>query len=239
MWRRVLGAQDLADHGEACLQETLPVQSSSLAYRCHTPTDGQEISKKSESASKKSVETPLRDLPDTDQTTCYEGPKRGIFDVERYQDLLLGYFPDAPVACWVRSRQRTNPEFEKKLDDIETAVIHAGLLISDKYMLDEFAMDYVQSKVSSLLVLLFGEKIANNFNYQALKNPVIFVIRPDPYESMEELLESYGSVRWSFYFIGRDGKLYGYQDETCGYCVGVFNKLDSQAIAKLIIREQM
>src|SRR5436190_18328082 len=69
MWRRVLGAQDLADHGEACLQETLPVQSSSLAYRCHIPTDGQEISKKSESASKKSVETPLRDLLDTDQTT--------------------------------------------------------------------------------------------------------------------------------------------------------------------------
>jgi hypothetical protein len=126
------------------------------------------------------------------------------------------------------------------LDEIERAVEHAGFLIGDKYMLDEFAMDYASSKVSSLLVASFGEKIANNFNHQALKQPVIFVIRPED-ESMEELLEieAYCSVRWSFYFIARDGKLHGYQDETGGYCVGVFNQLESHAIAKIIIQHQL
>ena len=241
MWRGVLGGQDLADHGGPRSQEALPVQSSSLAYRCRQAADGMEISKKFESASKKSVDPPLRVLPDTDQPTCDEGPSRGVFDVERYHDLLLGQFEDIPVACWVRSRQWTNPEFEKKLDDIERAVVHAGLLIGNKYVLDEYAMDYARRKVSSLLVSSFGEKIANNFNYQALKKPVIFVVRPDPYDSMEELLETEaaGDIRWSFYFIGRDDKLYGYQYETEGYYVGAFNKLEPQAIAKIIIREQL
>ena len=81
-------------------------------------------------------------------------------------------------------------------------------------MLDEFGMDYVRSKVS----------------------PVLFIINPDD-EGLEFLLEIDAcGVRWSFYFIGTDGKLYGYKVEAEGYCVGVFNKLEPQAIAKIIIR---
>jgi hypothetical protein len=68
---------------------------------------------------------------------------------------------------------------------------------------------------------------------------VIFIINPSG-DSMEELLEMDScGVRWSFYFIGRGGKLHGYQCEIGGYCLGVFNKLEPQAIANIIIRKQM
>ena len=68
---------------------------------------------------------------------------------------------------------------------------------------------------------------------------MIFIINPDG-ESLEYLLEIDAcGVRWSFYFIGTDGKLYGYQVETEGYYSGEFNKLEAQTIAKFIIRMQL
>jgi len=56
---------------------------------------------------------------------------------------------------------------------------------------------------------------------------------------MDYWLENDSFVRSSFYFIGEDDKLYGYQHEIGGYCVGVFNELEPQAISEFIIREQM
>ena len=62
-----------------------------------------------------------------------------------------GYtLPEDQVASPVRSKRRTNPEFEKQLDDIERAVVHEGFFIGDKYILDQRGIDYAWSKVIPL-----------------------------------------------------------------------------------------
>ena len=112
--------------------------------------DVKEIPARFEGAIEKSVWAPLHALHDTDQTMSDERSRHKVIDVERYRDLFLGQFPEDQVASPVRSKRRTNPEFEKQLDDIERAVVHEGFNIGNKYILDQRGIDYARSKVIPL-----------------------------------------------------------------------------------------
>lgn len=57
-------------------------------------------------------------------------------------------------------------------------------------------------------------------------------------EDINNLTEC-GFVRSSFYFLGEDNFLYGYQYELGGYYVGVFDELSPKAVSDYIIRVQM
>lgn len=145
----VFRGQDLTADRYPCSEGSHPFRDYTLAHGCCTSTNTNvEETSSLEGASEQAVRPALQCLQDSDKRLSSKRSVCKFINTTEYSDLLLGYFTEDKVNYPVRSARGINPAFEKKLDNIEASIIaHEGLFIGDKYILDDDAIHFTQSKV--------------------------------------------------------------------------------------------